>query len=316
MRPEDAAAVFAELRPYLHGVAYRLTSSWADAEDVVADAWPRWSEWAEHVNDPRGWLTRVVARLAVDHLKSARVRRESYTGPWLPEPVVTTVGGPQAEPDPLEQLVTDESVRLAFLVVLDELSPEQRIAVVLHDVLRVDFAGVAEVLGCSPAAARQYASRGRQRIRTANLPGRVPTDQGWSVLAELSTALRGGDLARISQLLAPDVVMTTDGAGRVNAAGRPLVGALEVGRFLHGLATLASRHAVGFDAEPALVNGDPGFIVRLEGGRPRDPKVSVYSFTIADGRIAAVYAVLAPDKLSRLPGRPPAVPPTNMPRPS
>ena len=122
MRTDEAAAIFAELRPYLHGVAYRLTSSWADAEDVVADAWPRWSEWAETVDDPRSWLTRVVARLAVDHLRSARVRRESYTGPWLPEPVITAVG-PSAEPDPLEQLVADESVRLAFLMVLDELPP-------------------------------------------------------------------------------------------------------------------------------------------------------------------------------------------------
>ena len=94
MRTDEAAAIFAELRPYLHGVAYRLTSSWADAEDVVADAWPRRSEWAATVDDPRGWLTRVVARLAVDHLRSARVRRESYTGPWLPEPVVTTSAGP------------------------------------------------------------------------------------------------------------------------------------------------------------------------------------------------------------------------------
>ncbi|HEY9375712.1 MAG TPA: RNA polymerase sigma factor SigJ [Jiangellaceae bacterium] len=316
MRAEDPTAVFAELRPYLHGVAYRLTSSWADAEDIVSDAWPRWSEWADTVDDPRGWLTRVVARLAVDHLRSARVRRESYTGPWLPEPLVTTVAGPQADPDPLEQLVTDESVRLAFLLLLDELPPEQRVAVVLHDVLDVDFAGVADVLGCSTAAARQYASRGRRQIKAANPPARVPADRSWSVLAELSTALRSGDLDRLSQLLAPDVVMVTDGAGQVNAAGRPLVGTLEVARFLYGLGTLTTRHVVGLHIEPVLVNGDPGFIVRLESDRPRDPKVAVYTATIDDGRITAVYAVLAPDKLSRLAGRPPDEPPANTPRPS
>ncbi len=316
MRADDPTVVFAELRPYLHGVAYRLTSSWADAEDIVSDAWLRWSEWADTVDDPRGWLTRVVARLAVDHLRSARVRRESYTGPWLPEPVVTRIGGPQAEPDPLEQLVADESVRLAFLVLLDELPPEQRVAVVLHDVLRVDFAGVADVLGCSPAAARQYASRGRRRIKAAKPPARVPADRSWSVLAELSTALRSGDLDRLSQLLAPDVVMVSDGAGQVNASGRPLVGTLEVARFLHGLGTLATRHVVGLDIETVLVNGDPGFIVRLESDRPRDPKVAVYTATIEDGRITAVYAVLAPAKLSRLSGRSPDEPPANTPRPN
>jgi RNA polymerase sigma-70 factor (ECF subfamily) len=316
MRAEEAAAIFAELRPYLHGVAYRLTSSWADAEDVVADAWPRWSQRAETVDDPRGWLTRVVARLAVDHLRSARVRRESYIGPWLPEAVVTAVGGHRAEPDPLEQLVADESVRLAFMVVLDELPPEQRVAVVLHDVLGVDFAGVAEVLGCSPAAARQHASRGRRRIKAANPPARVPAEQGWNVLAELSTALRAGDLARLSQLLAPDVVMTADGAGRVNAAGRPLVGATEVARFLHGLVMLAARIRAGFELVPVLVNGDPGFVLHLDSHRPRDPKVAVYTFTIDHGRITAIYAILAPDKLSRLPGPTPVVAPTSMPRQS
>jgi RNA polymerase sigma-70 factor, ECF subfamily len=315
VRAEKAAAIFADLRPYLHGVAYRLTSSWADAEDVVADAWPRWSERAETVDDPRAWLTRVVARLAIDHLRSARVRRESYFGPWLPEPVVTAVGGPRAEADPLEQLVVDESVRLAFLVVLDELPPEQRVAVVLHDVLGVDFAGVADVLGCSPAAARQHASRGRQRIKAANPPARVPADQGWSVLAELSTALQEGDLTRLSQLLAPEVVMITDGAGRVNAAARPLVGVVQVGRFLDGLVTLAARHGVGFQPEPALVNGDPGLVIRFDSERPRDPRVAVYVFVVDDGKIAAIYAVLAPDKLSRLPAQPPVAGPASTPRP-
>ncbi len=148
MATDQAAEVFDDLRPYLHGVAYRLTSSWADAEDVVADAWARWSGHAESVDDPRAWLTRVVARLAVDHLQSARVRRESYVGPWLPEPVITVpFPGASAPIDPLDALVADESVRLAFLVVLDRLSPEQRVAIVLHDVLGVDFAGVVGVLG-------------------------------------------------------------------------------------------------------------------------------------------------------------------------
>ncbi|MBD0292483.1 MAG: RNA polymerase sigma factor SigJ [Jiangellaceae bacterium] len=316
MRAEQAAEVFAELRPYLHGVAYRLTSSWADAEDVVADAWPRWSERAEAVEDPRAWLTRVVARLAVDHLRSARVRRESYIGPWLPEPVVTPVGRAQTEADPLEQLIADESVRLAFLIVLDELPPEQRVAVVLHDVLGVAFADVADILGCSPAAARQHASRGRRRIKSANPPPRLPAEQGWSVLAELTAALQDGDLTRLSQLLAPDVVLIGDSAGRVSAAGRPLFGAVEVARFLDGLMTLATRHGVAFQTEPVLVNGDPGFVIRFETDRPRDPRVAVYAFALAEGRVAAIFAVLAPDKLSRLSVQRPAAAPASRPRPN
>jgi RNA polymerase sigma-70 factor (ECF subfamily) len=312
---DRAAEVFAELRPYLHGVAYRLTSSWADAEDIVADSWSRWSERADAVNDPRAWLTRVVARLAVDHLRSARVRRESYTGPWLPEPVVTTVGSTRPEPDPLEQAITDESVRLAFLVVLDELPPEQRVAVVLHDVLGLDFNEVADVLGCSHVAARQHASRGRRRIKAAKPPARVPADQGWTVLAELSSALRDGDLDRLTELLAPEVVMTTDSAGRVNAAGRPLVGADEVVRLLTGLVRLAYRHG-NYDVEAVLVNGDPGFVIRLDSDRPRDPKVGVYTFAMDEGRVAAIYAVLAPDKLTRLPQQPPAAAPASTPRPN
>ena len=145
---DQAAVLFDDLRPYLHSVAYRLTSSWADAEDCVSDAWPRWSVNASTVDNPRAWLTRVVARLAVDHLRSARVRRETYVGPWLPEPLLTAAHGGVASPrDPLEELVADESMRLAFLVVLDRLTPEQRVAVVLHDVLGLDFVEVADVLG-------------------------------------------------------------------------------------------------------------------------------------------------------------------------
>ena len=199
-------------------------------------------------------------------------------------------------------------------MVLDELPPEQRVAVVLHDVLGVDFAGIAEVLGCSPTAARQHASRGRRRIKAAEPPDRVPVEQGRAVLAELSTALQHGDLSRLSELLAPDVVMTADGGSRVNAAGRPLAGAAEVGRFLQGLVTLAARHVAGFDVEPVLVNGDPGFVIRLNSDRPRDPKVAVYSFIVDDGRVAAIYAVLAPGKLSQLTGRPPASAPASTPR--
>ncbi|MEJ7726445.1 MAG: RNA polymerase sigma factor SigJ [Actinomycetes bacterium] len=304
MATDQAAEVFDDLRPYLHGVAYRLTSSWADAEDVVADAWARWSGHAESVDDPRAWLTRVVARLAVDHLRSARVRRESYVGPWLPEPVITVPSpGASAPIDPLDALVADESVRLAFLVVLDRLSAEQRVAIVLHDVLGLDFAGVAGVLGCSVGAARQHASRGRRRIDSAHPPRRVAADLGWQVLGELTAALREGDTGRLVRILAPEVVLTADGGGRVTAAGRPIAGATEVARFLLGLVALADRHGSAFSIEPVRVNGDPGFVLHLDSPRPRDPRTAVYGYAVRDGVVAAIYAVLAPDKLTRIPRR-------------
>jgi len=309
MATDQAAEVFDDLRPYLHGVAYRLTSSWADAEDVVADAWARWSGHAESVDDPRAWLTRVVARLAVDHLRSARVRRETYVGPWLPEPVITQpYAGASPPPDPLDVLVADESVRLAFLVVLDRLSPEQRVAIVLHDVLGVEFGEVADVLGCSVPAARQHASRGRRRIDTDDPPARVAADLGWHVLGELTAALQAGDAARLVQVLAPDVVLTADGAGRVTAAGRPIEGANEVARFLLGLVALANRHGAAFAFEPVQVNGDPGFVAHFDSPRPRDPRLAVYAYAVRAGRVAAIYAVLAPDKLTRIP------PPVDVPR--
>ncbi len=186
----DAAVVFDGLRPYLLGVAYRLTGIWADAEDAVADAWPRWARHAAEVDEPRGWLTRVVARIALDQLRSARVRRETYVGPWLPEPVVTSIHASRTPADPVETVLWEESVRMAFLVVLDQLTPEQRLAVVLHDAVGLDFVEVADIIGCSAAAARQHASRGRRRLNAAALPPRAPVGKQWAVLGELSMALQ------------------------------------------------------------------------------------------------------------------------------
>lgn len=307
MEAQRAAEIFAEQRSYLLGVSYRLTSSWADAEDVVAEAWPRWQAHAEEVLEPRAWLTRVVGRMSLDHLRSARARRETYVGPWLPEPLVSTiptggvsgnaVGGIADDSDPLGVLVREESVRMAFLVVLDELSPEQRLAVVLHDVIGLDFAGIAEVIGCSESTARQHASRGRRRLAEADPAPRPDADAAWKLLGEMSTALFTGDVERLSALLAPDVLLLSDGAGQVLAARRPLHGADEVGRFLAGL---AAKFGADTTFDPILVNGDPGFLVRVNSNRPQDPKVGVYTFAMRDGQISALYAVLAPDKLSRL----------------
>lgn len=177
-REELAAEEFDAHRGYLLSVAYRLTGSWVDAEDAVADAWPRWLAAQGDVRSPRAWLTTVVSRIALDQLRSARARRETYVGPWLPEPLVTDAGRSVVADDPVERVVLNEGVRMALLVVLDSLTPEQRVAVVLHDALDIPFDEVAEALGCSTEAARQHASRGRRRLaaqscRRPTLPRRL-----------------------------------------------------------------------------------------------------------------------------------------------
>ncbi len=296
-----AARVFTEQRPRLLGVAYRLTSSWADSEDIVARAWPRWQEHATAVRNPAAWLTTVVSRLALDELRSARARREQYVGPWLPEPLVQGLDGlPLAgrrADDPADVVVLDESVRLAFLVVLDTLTPEQRVAFVLHDVLDLPFDEVADVIGCSVSTARQHASRGRRRISDAAPPPPLPSPDAFSVLGQLADALRAGDAERVGALLTEDVRFVSDSDGRVSAARRPLLGVVEVTRFLLGLARRATDLAATL--EPVLVNGTPGFLMRSGSTRPQDPKVGVYAFTLREGRVDVVLAVLAPDKVSR-----------------
>lgn len=311
----DRAGEFLGYQGFLLSVAYRLTGSWADAEDVVAQAWPRW-EVAEGVLNPRAWLTRVVSRIALDHLRSARVRRETYVGPWLPEPLLTGMPGPEPAPDPAEELVRDESVRLAFLVVLDTLTPEQRVSLILHDVLDLPFAEVADVLGCPEATARQHAVRARRRIAAANPAPRLPDSETRAVLDRLTAALAADDGPALAALLAPDVVLLNDGGGEVAAALHPVRGADRVGRLLLGL---QRSGAAGASFDVVLVNGDPGWLIRqARRRRPHDPDVAVFGFAIRDGLIEGIYGVVAPGKLSRLPDPPtrPQPPPARRHRPS
>ena len=303
------AAVFERERPYLLSVAYRLTSSWADAEDAVARAWPGWAAAAGGEGDPievpRAWLTRVVSRQALNHLRSAAVRRERYVGPWLPEPLVTAAqpavdgragpAAPAAPPDPLDVVVRDESVRLAFLVVLDTLTPEQRVAFVLHDVLDLPFREVAAVLGCEEAAARQHASRARRRVHDADPAPRVPQGEAAALLDRLAAALATGDAEAVAGLLAPDVVVVADGGGVVSAARRVIRGVDAVSRYVAGV---TSGRFGDLAFAPVLVNGDLGWHVRYSPRRPRDAWESVLTVAVRDGRIVAFYNVAAPDKLA------------------
>jgi RNA polymerase sigma-70 factor (ECF subfamily) len=277
-------------RPHLLRVAYGELGSLAEAEDVVQDAWLRLQRAdADEIRDLRAWLTTTVSRLALDTLRSARVRRESYIGPWLPEPLV---GDDYA--DPADRVTLDESVGMAMMVVLESLSARERVAFVLHDVFGAPFDDVAGVLGVSSDAARQLASRARREVAARRPRYPAGREQHRQIVNAFIEAVSEGDTDRIVGLLHPDAVMRTDGGGKVNAARKPVEGAERIAKVAQGL----SRKG----ADPSTlrivdVNGMPGMLVRDWDGH-----YNVASFTIDDGRITAIDVMRNPDKLQRLDG--------------
>ncbi|MGZ7021647.1 MAG: RNA polymerase sigma factor SigJ, partial [Ilumatobacteraceae bacterium] len=204
---------FEALRPHLLAVGYRLTGTFADAEDAVQDAWLRWQGVEQQPDDLRAWLTTVVSRLALDRLRSAARRRESYVGQWLPEPVVTTPG----EADPLAAVVADEDARYAAMVVLERLTPDQRVAFVLHDGFSVPFSEIASVLGTTDASARQLASRARRIVGQHQGPVDSRHDE---VVGRLLAAMANGDMDAVIGLLHPDVTLVGDSDGKARTAIR------------------------------------------------------------------------------------------------
>lgn len=300
---EPDAVALQEHRTHLIRVGYRLTGSVADAEDAVQEAWFRLARLTAAdraaIRDLRGWLTTVVSRLCLDRLRSAAAQRERYVGPWLPEPLVTTLDGPD---DPLDAVVRDEGVRMAALLVLEELNPEQRVAFVLHDALSLQFSEIAEVLGCSVAAARQHASRARRTVAAAEPPAPVDLAEQRRVLDEFLAALASGDLAAVVGLLHPDAVVVGDGAGKERTARRPVRGAEKVARFVLGLLARYGTPAVAA-SEFVLVNGEIGLAIPARPGDPEHAPLAarVSVFEIREGRVAAIYDVVNPDKLTRLP---------------
>lgn len=288
---------FEELRPHLLSVAYRLTGTMADAEDVVQDAWLRWSA-AEHesIKDLRAWLTTVVSRLGLDRLRSAAHRRETYVGEWLPEPVVT----PLDSDDPLAAVVAGEDARFAAMVVLERLTPDQRVAFVLHDGFSVPFGEVAEVLGISEAAARQLASRARRAV--ADAPPPVPDDAHNEVAGALMVALASGDMEAVVALLHPDVTFTGDSNRRAPTAPRVIHGPEKVARFLFGL---ARRYGPGWleTGVPALINGQFGSWTPGSPARDGYPEMMprVTAMTVRDGQVCAIWDIANPDKFTGSP---------------
>ncbi len=281
------ARQFEDARPHLRAVAYRMLGSVTEADDAVQEAWLRLGRSDEsELENLRGWLTTVVARVCLDLLRSRRARREDYVGSWLPEPIVSE----DAEADPEQEALLADSVGLALLVVLETLTPAERLAFVLHDMFGVPFEEIGEIVDRSPAAARQLASRARRRVRGAAPQPDSDVARQREVVDAFLAASRAGDFEALIAVLDPEVVFRIDTGGVAPPARPPLVGAEAVARQI-----LARGTPLAPLARPALVNGGAGAVVNV-GGRP----FAVVSFTVRQGRIAAIDLVADPDKLRGL----------------
>ncbi|MFI9007864.1 RNA polymerase sigma factor SigJ [Actinosynnema sp. NPDC053489] len=286
-RLADLAAEYTRVRPRLVGIAYSVIGTVAEAQDVVSDCWLRLTAADERqpVRDVEAWAVVAVARRALDVLRSARVRREEYVGPWLPEPLV------DAADDPAERVTLADEVSFALMVVLETLSPAERTAWVLHEVFGLPFPEVAAVVGRSPAAVRQLAVRARAHVAAGAPRSDVGSAEHRRAVEAFLRAVGQGDLRGLLAVLDPDVVLTSDGGGLLGTARRPVRGPDRVGRFLVGV-----RRKMPADQRiaPLTVNGGPGFAV-LIGAATR----FVCALTVRGGRVARVDIVVAPDKLPR-----------------
>ena len=272
------AAAFDALRPRLMRVAYRMLGSMADAEDVVQEAWLRWADGDRtDIRVPEAFLRRIVTRLCLDQLKSARLRREEYIGPWLPDPVV--------EPD------TVDDVTLPLMLALERLSPLERAAFLLHDVFGESFDDIADSLGRDAAACRQLASRARTHVQAEKPRFPVERSHGLEIARAFFIASRGGEIGQLGRMLAEDASFYSDGGGKRPAAGRVMRGASEVARAFAAIARL-SRQGTGELIRYALVNGLPGFVTREADGM-----LQTTALLIDGDRIKAIYVMRNPDKL-------------------
>jgi RNA polymerase sigma-70 factor (ECF subfamily) len=289
---DTVTEIFEEHRPVLMGVAYRMLGRVADAEDVVQEAWLRWSGAdREAVREPRGYLVRITTRLAVDRLRQAQTRKEAYVGPWLPEPYATDVGAIVA--DTAERAVLTDSVSLAVLVVLESLSPLERAVFVLREAFGYPFAEIAATLDRSEAAVRQVAGRARKHVEERRPRYEVDPAQRRDLTERFLAAAAEGDLEGLTRLLAPDVRLVGDSGGRAKAPLRVLESADKVGRFVVGVSRKGPPDASFRFLE---LNGGPALLV-LSGGKPD----TVCQLDVTEGRIQCVYLVRNPEKLGSLP---------------
>jgi RNA polymerase sigma factor (sigma-70 family) len=285
------SAILSERRALIN-LSYRLLGSLTEAEDAVQETYARWYGLTrlqqDVIRNPGAWLTTVASRICLDLLGSARARHETYVGAWLPEPLPGPAGRPGggAGADPADLITLDESVTMAFLVVLETMTPAERVAFILHDVFRHSFAEVAEITGRTPTTCRKLASAGRRRVSAAQAPAPLPARQAALVRA-FKKAWEAGDINALISILDPGATVTADGGGLVTAALRPVEGAGQIARFYAGVIGLATDVTV----KERLVNGQPGLVARLDG------VVTVFAFDIAGDRIKHIWAVRNPEKL-------------------
>ncbi|MDX6367373.1 MAG: hypothetical protein QOK30_2449 [Nocardioidaceae bacterium] len=278
---------FVAHRSLLFTVAYEMLGSAADAEDVVQETWLRWADLGtgqQDVRDPRAYLVRIVTRQALNRLRTQARRREEYVGPWLPEPLVTS-------PDVAEDVELAESVSIAMLTVLETLGPIERAVFVLREVFETPYEEIAAAVGKTPATVRQIAHRARQHVAARRPRVQVSVGEQTAVVERFLSAVRGGDINGLMEVLAPEVVVVADGGGVVRAAPRPIVGAKPVAAFLGALAKLVGD----FDVTMTWLNGAPAMRVDIDAEID-----TVASLVVEDGRITRIYAIRNPHKLSRL----------------
>ncbi|WP_028800426.1 RNA polymerase sigma-70 factor [Streptomyces sp. 142MFCol3.1] len=291
MAPDTATDVFEEHRPLLTGVAYRMLGRVADAEDVVQEAWLRWSGAdRSDVREPRGYLVRVTTRLAIDRLRQVQSRKEAYVGPWLPEPYVTHFA--DTVPDSAERAVLADSVSLAVLVVLESLSPLERAVFVLREAFGYPYADIAAVLDREEPAVRQLAGRARRHVDERRPRYEVDPAERRDLTERFLAAAADGDLEGLMAMLAPDVRLVGDSGGRSQAPLRVIESADKVGRFLHGAAKKGVPHVSFRFLE---INGGPALVI-MSGSKPD----SVFQLDVVDGRIQCIYIMRNPEKLLTL----------------
>jgi RNA polymerase sigma factor (sigma-70 family) len=296
-QPDPSLDVIMSERRQLINLAYRLLGSLAEAEDAVQETYARWYAMSRQQQDaiesPGAWLTKVASRICLDLLGSARARRERYVGEWIPEPLpgpAEWVGGRPggATADPADRVTLDESVSMAFLVVLESMTPAERVAFVLHDVFGYSFAEIAGITGRTPAACRQLASSARRRVR-ASQPPAAPAAQRAGIVKDFKKAWEAKDISALISLLDPGATLIADGGGLVSAALRPVEGGDQIARYAVDIASRAPGNMTFLER---TVNGQPGLVAQQDG-----VTVTVFAFEVAGARITRIWAVRNPDKL-------------------
>ena len=282
---DQTLSQFEEHRGLLFAIAYRMLGSVTDAQDMVQESYLRWQQAAdESIRSPRAWLTTVVTRLCINHLQLARVKREAYVGEWLPEPLVDEQAG-----DPADASQLADSLSLAFLVLLETLSPTERAVFILREGFDCEFSEIARIVEKSEANCRQILARARKRIDERRPRYDVLRTDAEKILASFATALRNGDLETLIACLSDNVVLVSDSGGKPGALLRPIHGAEPVARvMIH----VMRKHGSAGEIRPATINGLPGF-VRFENGQAQ----GVLAFGIANGRIQALFSIATRDKL-------------------